>query len=243
MLSNNENFKLCSECGGKCCNNYGCYHHPNDFKELSVNYLKPLIERGNISIDSYDRSGSEKDKRLTEQPRTLFLRARHVDAPVVDFSFGGVCKMLVNNRCSYSWEERPYGGKRLAPVSEGVCINDYNKQECALDWYPYQEILEELRVYFKEKDTEEMKNNILKLSKEVKEFLDKDLDDKTVSLAENLIIKYFTSVGTSLMVDVGLPKLEVRELRNNIAILHNKIEDYTNSKNKVKMINCFGVQE
>lgn len=127
----------CAICGGRCCKRMGCHYSPTDFKDLSYNGLKSEIEKGRISIDWWENSsGSE-----------YFLRARHVGAPIVDPSWGGVCINLTSTGCSLSWEERPLGGRSLKPGKRG-CTGDYSKEDCKNEWKQYSEVLEQLVEYF-----------------------------------------------------------------------------------------------
>jgi len=34
-----ENLELCKKCGGRCCKKSGCDYIPDDFQELTFNYL------------------------------------------------------------------------------------------------------------------------------------------------------------------------------------------------------------
>jgi len=136
--SNNENSKLCFECGGKCCKNLGCHFSPKDFEDIDFETLKDLIEKDYISIDWWDGDIFDKDR-----DRTLYLRIRNKNAPIVDPSWGGVCMLLTEQGCSLPFNERPMGGRGLIP-SIGECIVGYSKEDCCKDWYIYQELLEKL---------------------------------------------------------------------------------------------------
>lgn len=135
----------CKECGGRCCKNMGCHYSPDDFKDKSFEALKSEIEKGKISIDWW----------AADEPE-YYLRARHVDAPIVDGSWGGICINLTENGCSLSFEDRPLGGKALKPVRSFGCPNFYTKEMCKNDWKPYAETLKKLVLCFY---TEYEKNN------------------------------------------------------------------------------------
>ena len=42
-VSKNVNTEICAECGGKCCKRCGCHFSPDDFQEISFNFLKKEI--------------------------------------------------------------------------------------------------------------------------------------------------------------------------------------------------------
>jgi len=128
----------CAICGGMCCKRMACHYSPTDFKDLSYDGLKSEIEKGRISIDWWNEVDREK---------SYYLRARHVGAPVVDPSWGGVCMNLTDTGCSLSWEERPLGGRSLKP-NRGSCGGDYSKEICKNEWKDYSEVLEELVEYY-----------------------------------------------------------------------------------------------
>lgn len=186
LMNNNENFEICKRCGGGCCKSYGCFYSPKDFKDLSYEALKELIEKGNISIDSFDIDLNDDEPRLQERQRNYFLRARHVGGQVVDFSYGGVCKMLTDKGCSYSWNERPYGGKKLIPSKNHKCLGGYTKKECALDWLDHIEVLERLAEFFKQKDKEELEKRVNELTQKCIEFSKIEITKDNIQEFNNL---------------------------------------------------------
>lgn len=44
------NYEMCKTCGGECCKQCGCIYLPEDFENLSFDYLKNEIDKGYISI-------------------------------------------------------------------------------------------------------------------------------------------------------------------------------------------------
>ncbi len=129
--------KLCAKCGGKCCKKMGCHYSPRDFEDLTFDGLRVAIEKGNISIDWWEQASVKE----------YYLRARHIDAPIVDPSWGGVCINLTDTGCSLSWEERPLGGRSLKP-GKRVCTGDYSKEDCKNEWKEYSDVLEQLVEFF-----------------------------------------------------------------------------------------------
>lgn len=141
MNVNTETFcatEACAKCKGACCKRMGCHYSPRDFSDLSFEGLKAKIEKGNISIDWWESYEPE-----------FYLRARHIGAPVVDPSWGGVCVNLTDKGCALSWDERPLGGKALKPQADGKCYyTSYSKEDCKNEWLQYAEVLERLAEYF-----------------------------------------------------------------------------------------------
>jgi len=136
---NNENFNLCSKCQGKCCKNMGCHYSPRDFKQIDVKTLKKLIDEGNTSIDWWEGDIFDKDDKGRD--RTYYLRMRNKNSKIIDPSWGGECILLTEEGCSLSFYNRPMGGRGLIP-NEKDCIDEYSKEDCCKEWYPYQNILE-----------------------------------------------------------------------------------------------------
>jgi len=141
MIENNENKYLCKNCGGKCCKMYGGSFHPSDFG-VCIDYTsikRLLTERDDISIDCLD---DPDDGRING----YFLRMRHRNGSIVDFSWGGACVHLTQNGCDLPFDERPYGCKILVP---GKCHDPnesgYDKYKAYDDWKEYWEILDKLK--------------------------------------------------------------------------------------------------
>lgn len=134
----------CAKCGGGCCKSMGCHFSPHDFDDLSIESLTKIISEGDVSIDWWegDVTGGDLDE-------TYFLRMRHVGAKIVDPSWGGRCVALTNSGCRIPFEKRPLGGRALIPSeNQKDCKQTYSKENCCRDWYPYQDILAELRLRF-----------------------------------------------------------------------------------------------
>ena len=152
----NVNPKICSECGGECCKRCGCHFSPDDFEEISFEFLKKELEKGYISIDYVD------GEFLYQFYGIYILRMRNQDAPIVDTWYKrSPCILLTENGCKLDYEHRPTGGKLLIPSNmfypvsgklERICRTTYGIEECCYEWRPYQKILHELVKYFKDKD-------------------------------------------------------------------------------------------
>lgn len=137
----------CKECGGVCCRHMGCHFSPEDFEEISFDYLKDRIENtGCISIDWWEQDPREDDG-INELSKCYFLRMRNrksgitisdhlmgllsmigvpspdtdsvndEPAPIVDASWGGRCVLHTDEGCSISYENRPKGARWLIAKS------------------------------------------------------------------------------------------------------------------------------
>ena len=142
-MSKYEDRDICRECGGFCCKKSGCDYSPRDFDDLSINKLHEKLLEGNISIISYlefKRSGNGK---LYAEP-FLYLRARNTDRDVVDLvSYKKRCSMLREDGCSYSFEDRPFGGRNLIP-GKTRCIPEVDPYDIVMVWGRYQKVLHRL---------------------------------------------------------------------------------------------------
>ena len=149
----NINPEICKGCGW-CCRRCGCYFSPEDFPEISYEYLKKRIEEGYISLEFVLKERTYLDYD------TLILRVRNQGAPVVDLGLKRTpCVLLTEKGCALSEKDRPSGGVFLIPMEtfnpktgrkEKACYSKYDIEECALEWRPYQDILLQLLKYFQE---------------------------------------------------------------------------------------------
>ena len=136
-----EDYDICRECGGKCCIKCGCDYSALDFDDLSYNKLCEILSEGKISIVSMVNFRKIPNGK-TIADLFLYLRARNTDRDVVDLiSMKTKCSLLTENGCSYSYDERPTGGKNLVPVSGGRCYPNEDPYELMESWRPYQNSL------------------------------------------------------------------------------------------------------
>lgn len=170
-----EKLTICKKCKGACCKTMGCHYSPNDFKEISFQYLKSKIDEGNISIDWWEGSPFDDNDRTIS--KAYYLRARHTNANVVDAAWGGTCKLLTPKGCSLTYKDRPKGGRLLIPCENRNCIPEYTKQQAAIDWYKYNDILTKLVNHYR--NTEEDKSTDFffdKLAEMLNSFVDSSIE-------------------------------------------------------------------
>lgn len=150
----NVNAQLCSECKGECCKRCGCHFSPDDFAEISFEFLKSELEKGYISIDYFSKETTYMNTGA------YILRIRNQDSPIVDLEQKvRPCMLLTEKGCKLDYAHRPSGGKLLIPKVElignrkkRICYSTYSVTSCCHEWMPYQKLLHRLAKYFKDKD-------------------------------------------------------------------------------------------
>lgn len=137
----NENLEICKQCQGYCCKKSGCDYIPDDFPELSLSFLLAKLYEGYISIVSAQDFKSLPNGQIVNTP-FLYLRARNVNRPIVDLlSMKTQCASLTKMGCAFTYEQRPYGGKNLVPVRDGICYPKEDPVELIKKWTDYQKVL------------------------------------------------------------------------------------------------------
>lgn len=151
----NVNSEICKQCGGGCCKRCGCNFSPDDFQEISFECLRREMEKGYISIDYVDAD------MIYRSWGAYILRMRNQNRPIVDTGYvrGTPCILWSERGCKLDYEHRPSGGKLMMPstqidrtTGEHICPTSYSTRQCCYEWKPYQDILRQLRDYFKDKD-------------------------------------------------------------------------------------------
>lgn len=144
-MENNENFKICSTCNGKCCKSHPCAVFPEDIKPLSKEKIREMIN-SNYCINWWEGDVIEEGNLS----RVYYIMPRvKGDNRVIVNSWGGECTFFVNNKgCSLSWQDRPTGGKLLIP-GVGSCTILGGKSDkflACMAWRrdEYQELLTSL---------------------------------------------------------------------------------------------------
>lgn len=161
LISNNDkpdqyqnDNEACAQCGGICCKNSGCGISPDDLglQELLDNdslatvkgKIQHLLNTGIVSIDWWEGNPVTNE---VDGITGYFLRMRNKNAPIVDPSWGGECLLLQKHGCILLFKNRPKQGRWLIPHKNPKedCNSLYDKQQLAIDWMPYNKILEEIK--------------------------------------------------------------------------------------------------
>lgn len=163
-----ENSEICKKCGGRCCKNCGCNYYPKDFKEMTFDYLKSILDKGEISITTCVYVNADDNNKIFIDI-VLNLRARNIDRPIVDLiSKKNTCSVLTETGCKYSFDERPTGGVLLIPDND-ECINIYPPELQLEEWKKYQEVLKKLVEHYSNNSFEkEFKLQVAKISEKLK---------------------------------------------------------------------------
>lgn len=139
----NENTEVCKNCGGRCCKKSGCDYWPSDLPDKTYKGILKFLENGKVSIVAM-MNFKRINEKLCNFP-FLYLRERNTGRDVVDLlSMKTPCSNLTEHGCSYTYEERPSGGKNLTPSKDGLCYPKEDNLQKVLEWSPYQKQLEEI---------------------------------------------------------------------------------------------------
>ena len=139
----NENTEVCKNCGGRCCKKSGCDYWPSDLPDKTYKGILKFLENGKVSIVAM-MNFKRINEKLCNFP-FLYLRERNTGRDVVDLlSMKTPCSNLTEHGCSYTYEERPSGGKNLSQSKDGLCYPKEDNLQKVLEWSPYQKQLEKI---------------------------------------------------------------------------------------------------
>lgn len=149
MVERYEDKSICAGCG-KCCKSIGCIYMPEDFKSMNFEYLKNELLKGNISISGDFIIGGSIYFFV------LYLKARNINSGIVDLvSRASQCKMLREDGCYYTKEERPSLGASIIPNKEHKnCALGISDEEMSKSWLKHQNVLQQLVAFFYKKSYE-----------------------------------------------------------------------------------------
>lgn len=143
IVETNENTEVCKNCGGRCCKKSGCDYWPSDLPDKTYKGILKFLENGKVSIVAM-MNFKRINEKLCNFP-FLYLRERNTGRDVVDLlSMKTPCSNLTEHGCSYTYEERPSGGKNLTPSKDGLCYPKEDNLQKVLEWSPYQKQLEKI---------------------------------------------------------------------------------------------------
>ena len=142
-----EKPKICTECGGKCCNNMPGVAWPADFGlpgPKGESKLREAIKSGDWCLDTWE-GDPRKSKDVLNQCWFVRPATKGNEHTLIDRSWGGVCIFLDEDHCRLAADDRPMACQLLEPKRSG-CINHAGvygngKQQAAVKWIPYQDLL------------------------------------------------------------------------------------------------------
>lgn len=139
------NESICEKCSGNCCKAMGCHISPFDLKEISVQSIINFIDEAKcISLDWWEGNPITNKH---DGSKGFYLRIRNLNSPIVDPAYARQCSLLTDTGCPLAFEYRPKGARELVPgVTE--CKVQYSKQQCAIDWLPYADVLQSVYDYY-----------------------------------------------------------------------------------------------
>lgn len=139
-MEKNENLDICKKCGGLCCKKSGCDLWIEDIDDKTQKGILNLLATEKYSIVALMNFNRSKGK-VYNVP-FLYLRARNKNRDIVDLlSMKTTCMNLTDTGCSFSYEDRPSGGKNLTPSDDGMCTPKINPLDKIMLWAPYQNLL------------------------------------------------------------------------------------------------------
>lgn len=139
-MEKNENLDICKKCGGLCCKKSGCDVWLDDITDKSQNGILDMLATERYSIVALMHF-KNVNGRVCNMP-FLYLRARNNGRDIVDLlSMKTTCVNLTSNGCTFSYEDRPSGGKNLIPSEKGDCKPKEDPLEKIKLYEPYQNLL------------------------------------------------------------------------------------------------------
>lgn len=136
-IENNENFAICSSCGGVCCKRAAGIYHPEQVKDILEN------------IDTFDGFGkTHQIDCWSGNPDIFWLRPVHTNSvgKIRDDSWGGQCVNLTDNGCTLSFDERPLQCQKLEVDTNRNCSVGMSKKDMEELWQPYQHYFNKLEL-------------------------------------------------------------------------------------------------
>ena len=138
-----ENTEICKLCGGRCCKLISGIYSPDDFKSITVDTMMQLFHKNKTSIDWWEGDLRKNIMEEDEADRTYFLRPRHVDAPIIDPAWNGICIFLTDTGRELDYKNRPFNCRDVIPIPAYECTGTISKTDLIKEWIPYQDILVE----------------------------------------------------------------------------------------------------
>lgn len=183
----NENTEVCKNCGGRCCKKSGCDYWPSDLPDKTYKEILKFLENGKVSIVAM-MNFKRINGKLCNFP-FLYLREKNTGRDVVDLlSMKTPCSNLTEHGCSYTYEERPSGGKNLTPSKDGLCYPKEDNLQKVLEWSPYQKQLEKIvKRYTGLSIDNKIKEDVVTLLTDIKEENFKNISELEIIDVERML--------------------------------------------------------
>lgn len=134
---------VCAECGGECCKNLPGAAMPEDFPGDLFTELVKAFKTGKWAVDWWE--GDPREDKM-ELSKAYFIRPATTDSKFIyDPAWSPArCVFLADAGCELEPEKRPTGCRLLEPKHpHGHCeAHGATKQQAAIAWLPYTEIIE-----------------------------------------------------------------------------------------------------
>jgi hypothetical protein len=135
------NEKMCQLCGGKCCMNLPGATLPQDWGEPLIEVLVKALSSGKWAIDWWEGDPTGGGDEING----YYIRPAHRGHTEIFHASWGArpCVFLGVDGCELGVEERPTGCRMLEPAEDpsGCIVHGASKQECAVTWMPYHDII------------------------------------------------------------------------------------------------------
>lgn len=138
----------CKSCTARCCVTLPGAALPGDLEEEpSIEFFRKLVVSGDWAVDWWEGDVVKGG----ELPQCYYWRpAIQGVERVFHGAWGGRCSWLTPTGCKEPWEKRPAECRNLIAKDEGCCEHTNGKEMAALEWRPYQDLFEALRVELQE---------------------------------------------------------------------------------------------
>lgn len=148
-VENNEDYSLCSACGGECCRTRPGIEAPERFLTAAApaEELARLLATGLWVLDRHygipysPEKGEKGDPdRIILYPRPATLQEREAgDVQVLPEA--GECVLLGEDGCTLPFEERPRACQALAPAEGFACTSSWTRFDAAREWLSHQKMV------------------------------------------------------------------------------------------------------
>jgi len=146
-----QNAEVCAACGGECCKKAPGAAWPEDFEEVNEALFLRLAESGDWAVDWWEGPlPGEEDQEWG--PRYFWRPKAREDRGLFAPLWFGTCRLLRDDGCALTFDERPSGCRMLVPVPERLGCRycspggyENPKEDAARKWLPHRQLFLDLR--------------------------------------------------------------------------------------------------